>query len=270
LSEKITLLDGAMGTALWQMAEENGVERAPVWRYNIEHPEFVREMHRRYLAAGTTLISSNTFDINALTAVNSPYSVAEVVSAGARIARECADEFGARVLLSSGPLPKLLKPYGQLSQEECLAAYAEITAAGAEYADGILFETFLDVEMMKLAVAAAKETSLPVFCSFTFAKRRRTVMGDSIERMLAELTPLGISAIGINCSFGPEDALPVIEEFREKTELPLFLKPNAGVGEGCSAEQFADKLEPALGYVSYVGACCGSDESFIREIGKRL
>ena len=105
------------------------------------------------------------------------------------------------------------------------------------------------------------------------------MMGNSVQDVIDTLTPVGIDAIGMNCSLGPEQALPIIKEFSEKTDLPLIFKPNAGKpilnSDGTSsapisAQEFAQLVKPAFEYVSYIGGCCGSDPSFITEIKKCL
>ena len=105
------------------------------------------------------------------------------------------------------------------------------------------------------------------------------MFGNSVDDVIEELTPLGIDAVGLNCSLGPDLAVPIIKEFSEKTDLPIIFKPNAGKpilsADGTtvtaySAQQFAEDVKPALGYVDYIGGCCGSDSSYIREIKKLL
>ena len=105
------------------------------------------------------------------------------------------------------------------------------------------------------------------------------MFGNSVQDTIDTLSPLGIEAIGLNCSLGPDLALPIIKEFSEKTDLPLLFKPNAGKpilsadGEAVSpytAKRFAEDVKPALQYVSYIGGCCGSDAEYIKEIKKML
>ena len=143
----------------------------------------------------------------------------------------------------------------------------------------ILIQTFMDLEMMRVATVEAKKYGLPVMCSMTFEKNGKTMFGNSVEDTIDTLSPLGIEAIGLNCSLGPDLALPIIKEFSEKTDLPLLFKPNAGKpilsadGEAVSpytAERFAEEVKPALQYVSYIGGCCGSDADYIKEIKKML
>ena len=266
------LLDGSAGTALWAMADAAQVKKEPVWKYNIEHPEFLLELHRRYVDAGCEMIQANTFDANRHSVCrSSDYSVSEVICAAVKLAKTAAEGTNVKVYTPFGPLAQFLEPYGNLKKAEVAEIYTEMADAAVKAgADLIILETFMDVEMMRIAAQAAKSFGVPVICSMTFAKRRRTIMGDSVEKIVKTLTPLGIDGIGMNCSYGPVEALEIIKEFREKTSLPLYFKPNAGVGENYTAEQFAKELEPALGFVSYVGGCCGCDAEYIKEIKKLL
>ena len=272
---KITLMDGAVGTTLWSIAEAHGAAKEPVWKYNIEHPAFVRELTQSYLDAGCEIVLANTFGANGQAVKrSSPYTVAEVITAGVRIAREVLDGTGVKLCLAIGPLTQLLEPYGDMEESECAAIYDEMLTAGVTAGcDMILIQTFMDLAMMRVAAVEAKKTGLPVFCSMTFEKNGKTMFGNSVEDTVRTLEPLGIDAIGLNCSLGPDLALPIIREFAQKTTLPLVFKPNAGKpilsddGAAVSpytAEQFAAEIRPALAYVSYVGGCCGSDANYIR------
>ena len=113
----------------------------------------------------------------------------------------------------------------------------------------------------------------------TFEKSGKTMFGNSVQDTIDTLVPLGIDAVGLNCSLGPDLALPIIKEFAEKTTLPIVFKPNAGKpilsADGSSsaaytAEQFAKDVAPALEYVSYIGGCCGADATYVKELKKLL
>lgn len=270
--QDIILLDGSCGSALWSLAERNGVPKDPTWKFNIEHPELVLELHKRYIAAGSDMIQTNTFSVNApAVRRSSSYSVEKVIRSAVELAKQSAEGTNTKVYLSSGPLTMLLEPYGDLEEEECRTYYDEITsAAAAGGVDAIMLETFMDLEMMKIAAKSALRFDLPVVCSMTFEKKQRTLMGNKIEQICAELAPMGVTAVGMNCSKGPVEALDVIKEFRGFTDLPLYFKPNSGMGETYSAKQFADEVTPAMEYVTYLGGCCGTDESYIAELRERL
>ena len=281
MKEKITLLDGAVGTELWAKAEKNGWKKEPVWKYNIDHPQIVAELAREYADAGSDIILSNTFGANAPSVQkSSSYSVSEVVSAGVKIAKEAVGGRGIRVGLDAGPLSELMEPYGDLTEEEVAEIYAEMFEAGVGAgADLIFLETFIDLAMLRVAAEEAKKYGVPVFCSLSFERLGKTMMGNSPEDMIEELEPLGVDAIGMNCSLGPELAVPIIQKFAGKTSLPLLFKPNAGlpvmkadgtVSTEYSAKAFVDGIAPALDFVDYIGGCCGSAPSYIRELAERI
>ena len=139
--DDIVLLDGAVGTSLWEKTTDKGA----VWRYNIENPAIVKELAEDYVDAGAQIILANTFGANRYAVSKTNYSVQEIVSTGVRLARETIAG-RAKVALSAGPLPLLLEPYGDLSEEDAYAAFDEQISAGvAEKPDVIVLQTFMDL-----------------------------------------------------------------------------------------------------------------------------
>ena len=278
---KITLLDGAVGTSLWAKAERDGFPKDPVWKYNVEHPEIVAELVREYADAGSEIILTNTFGANPpAVRRSSSCDAKDVIREGVRITKTALAGTGIMTAFALGPLSMLLEPYGDLEEDECAEIYREIIAASAaEQPDYIYLMTFLDLQMLRIAAEEAKRFDIPLFCSLTFEKRGRTIMGNSVDQMIEELTPLGLAGIGMNCSLGPDLAVPVMRQFVGKTDIPLLFKPNAGkpilAADGTAAatydaKTFADDVMPALEFVDYIGSCCGGDPSYIREIAARL
>lgn len=272
--KNLVLMDGAVGTSLWEKAEAKQEEKVAVWRYNLEDPEIVRELAKEYIDAGAQIILTNTFGANRGAVSRTSYRVEDVVRAGVRLAKEAVAGTSVKVALSAGPLSQLMEPYGDLTEEEVAEIYEEQIGSGMkENPDLILLQTFMDVEMMRVATQVAKQYGVPVFCAMTFEKVGKTMMGNSVQDVIDTLEPLGIDAIGMNCSLGPDLALPIIQEFAQKTDLPLVFKPNAGKpilsADGSTqspytAEIFAKDILPALGVATYVGGCCGSNPSYIR------
>jgi 5-methyltetrahydrofolate--homocysteine methyltransferase len=253
------------------MAERDGIVKEPVWKYNITHPELVKELHRSYIAAGADMLQTNTFSLNRMSAEKEGFSVPETVRAAAAIALDAAKDTGKRVYLSSGPLSVLLKPYGKLEPEECREIYDEIfSAASSAGIETAALETFMDIRMMEIAAKSALENGLQVFCSMTFEKRRRTLMGDTVAKICEVLSRLSPAAVGMNCSYGPVAGLEIIREFREHTDLPLYFKPNAGMGTEYSEDQFVQEIRPAFEFVSYIGGCCGTDARYISRLREAL
>jgi len=272
MKKDIVLLDGAAGTTLWELAEEQGIERAPVWKYNIEQPQLILELHRRYIEAGCHMIQCNTFSVNPESvARSSDYTVEQVVAAAVKLARTACEGTNVIPYLTFGPLSALLEPYGKLTKAETFDAYSQLARAGYEAgAEHVVLETFMDLEMIRIAVEAVRQFPVKIYCSMTFEKRRRTMMGNTVQQIIDTLSPLGVTAVGMNCSHGPVKAMEIIEEFRDKTDLPLYFKPNAGMGEEYGPSDYAAEIAPALEFVSFVGGCCGCDDSYIKALGALL
>ena len=274
---RITLLDGAFGTSLWNLAEAAGVKKDPVWTYNMEHPEFPETIVKQYAAAGSKIVQANTFSANALSLKKSQYDITDVIGRGVEITKKALVGTQCLTALSSGPLPEMMDPYGDLEEEEVEEMYAEIIGTGVDAgADIVVLETFMDAEMMRVAAQTATQFHVPVFCTLSFEKTGRTMMGNSVSDVVELLEPLGIEAIGLNCSLGPVQALPIIKEFAETTVLPIIYKPNAGMPDITTGEYelgpeaFADEMMKAANLVSYMGGCCGTSPEYIKELAKRV
>jgi len=276
MTKKITLLDGAVGTSLWEKSQD----KVPVWRYNLENPQIVTELHKEYIAAGSEIILANTFGANVHMVRRSPYSVREVVSAGMRLAKDAAEGTGVKVAMAVGPLSVLMEPYGDLEEDEAAEIFREQMTPGVEQgADLVMLQTFMDIEMMRVAITVAKEFGLPVMATMTFEKTGKTMMGNSVEKIVRTMEDLGVAATGMNCSLGPDLALPILKEFASLTQLPLIFKPNAGkpilASDGgtttpYTASTFAREVTPAAEFAGFIGGCCGCNASFVRELKKSL
>lgn len=131
--------------------------------------------------------------------------------------------------LDLGPIGQLLEPTGSLAFEEAYDIYKEQILAG-KAADVIVLETQTDLLEVKAAVLAAKENSnLPIIVTMTFEQNHRTFTGCSIKSMARTLSLLGVDAIGVNCSLGPDELVPIVSELNKWTNLPIVVKPNAGL-----------------------------------------
>ncbi len=268
--DKICLLDGAMGTEL--MKRGIPTPRFPE-EVNLTAPEAVQAIHRDYARAGSGILYACTFGANPVKAGSGP--VEEVVRAAIRNARAAAGE-KARVALDAGPLGQLLEPYGDLEEEEAREAFRAVFAAGAE-ADLLVLETFFDLTELLIAVETAKETlpGMPVFATMTFQAGGRTLTGVTVEDMARELSAAGVSALGLNCSLGPVEALPLVRALAGACSLPLIAKPNAGMPDPktgaypMDAASFARAMVPILDLgVRYAGGCCGTDPDYIRALAE--
>lgn len=275
-SNTITLLDGGLGTMLQARGLEPGGHPEAM---SIEQPEVVEQIHKEYVAAGADVVCTNTFGANAFKLNGTGYTPRQVIEASVRAARAACAGTNARVALDIGPIGELLAPVGSLSFEQAYELFREQAVAGEQAgADYASIETMTDLYEVKAAVLAIKEnTHLPVSVTMTFEENLRTFAGCSVSAMALTLTGLGVDAIGVNCSLGPNEIYPIVEKMARWTHLPLIVKPNAGLpdpltGEyDITAEQFAAQMERylALG-VSAMGGCCGTTPEYIRCLVERV
>ncbi len=268
--KRFVILDGAMGTVLQNNGLQSG--RAPEL-LNIENAELIERVHREYIEAGSDIVYCNTFGANRIKLGD---EVDRIVGAGVAAAkRACKDE--ALAALDIGPIGQLLEPTGPLSFEQAYEIFAEIVGAGSE-ADLIVIETMTDLYEMKAALLAAKENSdKPVICTMTFEKNGRTFTGCSPAAMCMTLEGLGADAVGVNCSLGPRELLPIVKEICSSTSLPVAVKPNAGLPDpvtnlySVDAEEFsAAAAEFARCGVRMLGGCCGTSPEFISALKEKL
>lgn len=268
LKNEIILLDGAFGTEL-QKRGLLALGECPE-RLNLTRPEEVEKISRAYAQAGAHILMSNTFGANPHKLPDG-LSVREVVSAGVAAAKRAAAPFGGAVALDVGPLGELMEPMGKLTFEEAYACFAEIMKCGETAgADLIAIETMTDLGEVRAAILAAKEnTRLPVFCTMTFEENGRTFTGCDAEAFALVAEGLGADAIGVNCSLGPAQLLPVVKKLAKRTDLPLIVKANAGLplpdgSYSVGAEEFCREYGAFLELgVSVVGGCCGTDPTYI-------
>jgi 5-methyltetrahydrofolate--homocysteine methyltransferase len=280
LGKKIVLFDGAMGTAL-QSAGLTGGELPEA--YNIEKPDVVQGIHLSYLDVGSDVLTTNTFGANSLKLEGSAYTVRRVIAAAvdnckAAIGRRGGGAFTA---LDIGPSGKLMDLAGGFDFDAAYALFREQAIAGTEAgADLILFETFTDIVELKAGILAVKEHSdLPVFCSLTFENNGRMLMGTDSVTAVRMLQDMGIAAIGVNCSLGPADILPLIREMTAVSKIPVLAQPNAGLPRmengvthyDVDAEEYADRMVEILeAGAAVAGGCCGTVPAHIAALRRRL
>lgn len=278
MNKDLVLLDGAVGTSLWEKTDD----KVPVWRYNIEKPDIVSQLINEYYEAGSKIILANTFSANGPSVADSGYTVEQIVSSAMEIAHGALDGKDAKIALSVGPLTGLLKPFGNISEEEAVEIFTEQIEAGVKGKPDVIFlQTFMDLKMMQIAARIARKHDIPLFCSFSFVKSAkdkgsRTMMGNSIDDILKGLAEFKPDAVGLNCSLGPEMALPIIEEYSQKTDIPLIFKPNAGKptlegGSQFDYDTFAEDIAKAacVPGIKYIGGCCGSNAKYIEALRKK-
>lgn len=278
MNKDIFLLDGANGTSLWAKTGDNG----PVWRFNKLFPDSVRELTCEFIDAGSDFVLSNTFSANRPSVDPFDFTVEEIVREGIIIAKDAAKD-RAKVLFDIGPLTGLLIPFGKIAKEEARECFGEMIKYGMmEKPDGIFLETFMDLEMLKIACEEARKFDIPLLCSMSFTKYNpkkggRTMFGNTPKQIAEELSQFRPEAIGLNCSEGPEETLPIIKEYSEVTDIPLIYKPNAGKpkvegGSEVDYTDFAAEVSKAaeIPGVKYIGGCCGSSPMYIRALAEKI
>lgn len=280
LQENIVLLDGGTGTLL----QEAGLPLGELpERWNITHAQTIVDIHRSYFDAGSNVVCTNTFGANALKFEGAELD--SVVSAAVENAKKAAvlsvGEQEKFVALDIGPLGKLLKPYGELDFEDAVRIFKKTVEVGVRCGvDLVLIETMNDSYETKAAVLAVKETcELPLLVSCVYGEDKKLMTGASPAAMVAMLEGLGVDAIGANCSLGPKQLAPTVEELLARASVPVLVKPNAGLpkldGEktvyDIGAEAFAEEVASfAVKGARIVGGCCGSTPAYIRLLKSRL
>ncbi|MFD9488270.1 methionine synthase [Streptomyces sp. NPDC059991] len=297
LATRVVVADGAMGTML--QAQDPTLEDFQDLEgcneiLNVTRPDIVRSVHQEYFAVGVDCVETNTFGANfsALGEYDIPERVYELSEAGARIAREVADEFTAStgqqrwVLGSMGPGTKLPTlghaPYTLL--RDAYQQNAEGMLAGG--ADALLVETTQDLLQTKAAILGAQRAldvagyRVPIICSVTVETTGTMLLGSEIGAALTALEPLGIDMIGLNCATGPAEMSEHLRYLARNSRVPLSCMPNAGLPvlgkDGAhyplSAPELADAQETFVREygLSLVGGCCGTTPEHLRQVVERV
>ncbi|MFL6119108.1 homocysteine S-methyltransferase family protein, partial [Actinophytocola sp.] len=304
LDSRIAVLDGAWGTMLQNASltpEDYRGDRFGDHTHdvtgdpdvlNLTRPDVILDVHRQYLAAGADITTTNTFTATSIGQAD--YGLQEYVRemnvAGARLARQAADEAGGKFVAGSiGPLnvtlslsPKVEDPaYRAVTFDQVKAAYAEqISALADGGVDILLIETIFDTLNCKAAVAAAREVApdLPLWISVTIVDLSgRTLSGQTVEafwRSIAHAHPL---VVGVNCSLGAAEMRPHVAELARLADTYVACHPNAGLpnafgGYDQTPEETGELLGDFIGagMVNIVGGCCGTTPVYIRQIAQAV
>ncbi len=277
---RVLLSDGAWGTELVRRGLEPG--EAPE-RLNLGQPGLVRAVAASYVEAGSDIILTNTFGGSRpkLERAGLGERLAEVNRRAVEISKEAAGD-RALVFASVGPTGEFMEPLGPATEEEMRVVFAEqISALAQGGADGIVIETMTDLGEATAAVAAARTAcELPVAACLTFDKGARgyaTMMGVTPSQAANELAAAGADLVGSNCGRGPADLVEIARILRQNTDLPLWIKPNAGLPQLVNGETvYAQTPEEMAGYLpqlvaagaSVIGGCCGSTPEHIRRLAQ--
>lgn len=271
--------DGGMGTLLQAMGLRGG-ERPERW--NIEHPERIKDVHLSYLNAGADIVTANSFGA---TRAHLGEEAPELMRAAVRTARAAAIQAGhGFVAADMGSIGKLLVPYGDMPFEEALSQFKEsFVCAIDEGADLILIETMTDLLEVKACTLAAKEAmeatgkKIPLFVSLTFDERGRLLTGADIKGTVAMLTGLRVDAIGLNCGHEPKALMDNVRSLLACCTVPVFIQPNASlpiVRDGqtifpTSPAEFAQDMQEIARLGAWgLGGCCGTTPEHISQMVK--
>ena len=271
IKKRFIKFNGAMGTIIKESKVDSGELPKLL---NITHPETIIDIHRKYVKAGSHVVSTNTFQANDLKLANCGYSVEEIVDKAVSNAKMSGAKY---VALDVGPSGKLMEPLGDLSFDQAYHIFKRQMVAGEKAgADLILIETFSDLLEAKVAILAAKEnTSLPVIVSMTYEEDGRTFTGTDPITATLTLQELGIDGIGVNCSMGPKELMPIAMNILKYSKLPVIVQANAGLPRMDNGKtyytideneysQYAEMLLDAG--VRIIGGCCGTTPKFIEKI----
>ena len=290
LGKRILFCDGGTGSVLQEMGLQPG-ELPENW--NIEHSENIVELNYSYFKSGSNIVNTNTFGAFAtkFSGIQS-YRLEEIIEAAVKNANAARDKIEKEnsdphfIAFDIGSCGKLLKPLGDLSFDDAVLLFKKsFRIALAQDIDLILIETMNDVYEAKAAVIAAKEAmaetevELPIFVTTVYDQDAKSLTGSSPEVMVAVLEGLGVTALGMNCSLGPEQMKPIVSRLTNAASLPVIVNPNAGLPRSengktvydVSPERFAEIVssfceDGAL----VVGGCCGTTPEHIRLLVEKV
>ena len=307
VQERILILDGAMGTVIQEynltekdfrgdsFTEVSGQMKGNNDMLCLTCPDIISDIHKRYLKAGADIITTNTFNAQRISQADYHLQAfaREMNVQGARLARQCADEFSSPekprfVAGSIGPTnktcsmsPDVSNPaYRELTYDQLFEAYSEqIDGLIEGGVDALLIETIFDSLNAKVAIDAAVQTmqhrncQLPIMLSITISdKAGRTLSGQTLEAFMASVSTYPIFSIGLNCSFGARQMKPYLKELAHRTPYYISAYPNAGLPNSMGLyDETPTSMAPQIGefideeLVNIVGGCCGTTPDFIAQ-----
>ncbi|MDZ7374726.1 MAG: bifunctional homocysteine S-methyltransferase/methylenetetrahydrofolate reductase [candidate division KSB1 bacterium] len=279
LRERVIVADGAMGTLLYSrgVALHHCFDALNLWQ-----PDIVRRVHSEYLEAGAEILETNTFGANRFKLGKHGLEdrVREIARAGAQIARQVAGD-RAWVAGSVGPLGKPLAPVGVVTPQEAEEAFrVQIEGLVEGGVDLLILETFGDLRELELAFRAARSvTDLPIIAQITITEEGKTIVGDKPHEVARRLEALGATAVGVNCSVGPQVVFDAVERMAASVDIYVSAMPNAGMPrlvDGryiylSSPEYFGEYARRFVeAGANIVGGCCGTTPEHTAAIAKAV
>jgi methionine synthase I (cobalamin-dependent) len=280
LTEPTVVTDGAWGSQIQNLGLAPG-ECPDNW--NLVNPAAIEQVASSYVAAGSRIILTNTFGANRIMLERHGLSdkAPAINKAGAMISRKAAHD-KALVFGSIGPTGKMVFS-GEVSESELNEAFAEQAVALAEGGvHGFVIETMSELAEARIALKAVQRLGLPVVVSMTYDSGKgfeRTMMGITPEEASEELKVAGADVIGANCGMGTEYIVSICSRLRSTTNLPIWIKPNAGLPEvidgkvtyNSTPESFAGyALKIQAAGANFIGGCCGTNPEYIRALKRVL
>lgn len=270
LKNGVIIADGAMGTRIMKLGVN--LKETPSELLNIKKPELIEKIHREYIESGANLILSNTFMCNIINAKRNNYNLEEVIEAGIHIAKKACGDHGL-VALDIGPLSYYIEENDSSFKEIVYENTERIINVSKDKFHLVIFETLGSLKEGEFAVKKAKTlTDKKVICSFTLAYKKD--IPNFIKNIVSTLEPLGVDALGINCT-EYEEILMALDILKENTNLPIMIKANLGIPKKVGEELIYDKtLEEFKNLskraiekgVNIIGGCCGTTPEYIRAI----
>lgn len=277
INQGIVLLDGATGSNLQKRGMPAGV-CPELWI--TEHPQVLQQLQDEYIKAGSNIVYAPTFSGNRIKMEE--YGLGDrLEEINTALVRICRENAAGRALVA-GDITMTgaqLEPLGDLKLEELIDVYKEqLAVLAAAGVDLIVVETMMSLQETRAAVIAAKEVcpDLPVMATLSFTEKGTTLYGASAESAVVVLQAMGVDAVGLNCSAGPDKMLEVLKRMASVSEIPLIAKPNAGLpklgGDGVTvydmdADVFAEHMKAMIAAgADILGGCCGTDPEYIRKL----
>lgn len=282
IQQKILVLDGATGTNLLKAGMPIGV--CPE-KWILENPEVLVNLQVDYINAGSNIIYAPTFSGNRikLEEYGLENDFERINKELVALSKEAVAKTGYRAYVA-GDLTmtgRQLYPIGTMTLEELIDVYKEqITCLVEAGVDLLVVETMMSLAEARAALIAAKEVcDLPIIVSMTFNEDGRTLYGTNPETAVVVLQSLGADAIGVNCSTGPEEMIPLVKTMVQYANVPILAKPNAGMPElvdgetiyAMTPEEFAEfGRQLVVAGASMVGGCCGTTSAHITALAQMV
>jgi 5-methyltetrahydrofolate--homocysteine methyltransferase len=301
LDRRIILFDGAMGTEIQKLAPraEDFPDNKEGFNdgLNLTRPEWIKNIHRQYLASGADCIETNTFGSNLYKLQEYGYGehTVDFNNRAVQLAREVCNEFTDKpryVIGTMGPsgyLPSSNDPeLGSKNPDQikyCYAPQCEGLIKGK--VDALLIETSQDILELKMAIEACHEVmdnlsvKVPIIANITLDQYGKMLLGTPVQAAYTTVSTMGIDVFGLNCSTGPSEMVPSIRWLNEQDDLPILVVPNAGMPSNedgkavyrMTPNELAQKLEyivTSFEQVRIIGGCCGTDANHINELQRML